>query len=168
MRPCSATRLELAPGLWVVRLRRPFRSRSLSQRGFRSVARARALELDRLLAQARGLSGGPRLRFACRTRCRACRTRLLIALVHGYRLLLRPWLGNACRFEPTCSAYALQALRTAWRAAGTYLGACRDRALPALVPAAAATGAATVRRAFSAHSGSARHRAVPLRNHEPP
>ena len=36
--------------------------------------------------------------------------RLLILLVQGYRLLLKPWLGNACRFEPTCSAYALQAL----------------------------------------------------------
>ena len=30
--------------------------------------------------------------------------RLLMALVRGYRLLLSPWLGSACRFEPTCSA----------------------------------------------------------------
>ena len=37
--------------------------------------------------------------------------RLLIGLVQGYRLLFKPWLGNACRFEPTCSAYALQALQ---------------------------------------------------------
>lgn len=36
--------------------------------------------------------------------------RVLIALVRGYRLLLSPWLGSACRFEPTCSAYSLQAL----------------------------------------------------------
>lgn len=35
---------------------------------------------------------------------------LLLLLVHGYRLLLKPWLGNACRFEPTCSAYAIGAL----------------------------------------------------------
>ena len=34
----------------------------------------------------------------------------LIGLVKAYRLLLKPWLGNACRFEPTCSAYAMQAL----------------------------------------------------------
>ncbi len=34
----------------------------------------------------------------------------LMGLVRGYRLLLKPWLGNACRFEPTCSAYALEAL----------------------------------------------------------
>lgn len=36
---------------------------------------------------------------------------LLLLLVRGYRLLLKPWLGSACRFEPTCSAYALQALQ---------------------------------------------------------
>jgi putative membrane protein insertion efficiency factor len=35
---------------------------------------------------------------------------LLIGLVRGYRLLLSPWLGSACRFEPTCSVYALEAL----------------------------------------------------------
>jgi putative membrane protein insertion efficiency factor len=37
--------------------------------------------------------------------------RILIALVKGYRLLLSPWLGSGCRFEPTCSAYALEALQ---------------------------------------------------------
>ncbi len=35
---------------------------------------------------------------------------LLMFVVKAYRMLLKPWLGNACRFEPTCSAYALQAL----------------------------------------------------------
>lgn len=47
--------------------------------------------------------------------------RLLAALVRGYRFWLKPWLGNACRFEPTCSAYALQALERHGAAAGTYL-----------------------------------------------
>jgi len=51
--------------------------------------------------------------------------RLLIALVKGYRLLLSPWLGSACRFEPTCSLYALDALRQHGAAAGTYLTAAR-------------------------------------------
>jgi putative membrane protein insertion efficiency factor len=50
---------------------------------------------------------------------------LLILLVKGYRLLLKPWLGNACRFEPTCSAYTLAALQQHGAAAGTYLGAAR-------------------------------------------
>lgn len=35
----------------------------------------------------------------------------LMGLVHGYRLLLKPWIGNTCRFEPSCSTYALQALQ---------------------------------------------------------
>lgn len=30
--------------------------------------------------------------------------------VHAYRLVLSPWLGLNCRFQPTCSAYALEAL----------------------------------------------------------
>lgn len=34
----------------------------------------------------------------------------LIGLVKGYRLLLSPWLGNGCRFEPSCSVYAIGAL----------------------------------------------------------
>lgn len=37
--------------------------------------------------------------------------RLLIAIVRGYRLLLSPWLGSACRFSPTCSVYAIEALQ---------------------------------------------------------
>ncbi|MGR8919686.1 MAG: membrane protein insertion efficiency factor YidD [Gammaproteobacteria bacterium] len=41
----------------------------------------------------------------------------LLALVHGYRLLLSPLLGPRCRYLPTCSEYALEALAThgAWR-----------------------------------------------------
>jgi uncharacterized protein len=35
---------------------------------------------------------------------------LLIGLVRGYRLLLSPWVGQSCRFAPTCSVYAIQAL----------------------------------------------------------
>lgn len=36
---------------------------------------------------------------------------ILIGLVRAYRFFLKPWLGSSCRFEPTCSAYALDALR---------------------------------------------------------
>ena len=34
----------------------------------------------------------------------------LIGAVRAYRLALSPWLGSACRFSPTCSAYALEAI----------------------------------------------------------
>jgi putative membrane protein insertion efficiency factor len=49
----------------------------------------------------------------------------LIGLVKGYRLLLSPWLGSSCRFTPTCSAYALQALEQHGAAAGSYLTVAR-------------------------------------------
>ena len=49
----------------------------------------------------------------------------LIALVKGYRLLLSPWIGSACRFTPTCSAYSLQALERHGAAAGSYLTVAR-------------------------------------------
>ena len=47
--------------------------------------------------------------------------RALMALVRGYRLMLSPWLGNACRFEPTCSRYSLAALEKHGALAGSYL-----------------------------------------------
>jgi len=47
--------------------------------------------------------------------------RLLMGLVQGYRLLLSPWLGSTCRFTPTCSAYALEALDRHGAGAGSYL-----------------------------------------------
>lgn len=51
--------------------------------------------------------------------------RLLIAGVRAYRLLLSPWLGNVCRFEPSCSSYALQALQRHGALGGTALCAAR-------------------------------------------
>jgi len=51
--------------------------------------------------------------------------RVLIVGVRTYRLLLSPWLGSACRFEPTCSAYALEALQAHGAGAGSYLVAKR-------------------------------------------
>lgn len=51
--------------------------------------------------------------------------RALILLVRGYRLFLSPWLGSSCRFEPTCSVYALEALQRHGAAGGTYLATAR-------------------------------------------
>ncbi len=50
---------------------------------------------------------------------------LLLGLVRGYRFFLSPWLGSACRFTPTCSAYALGALQHHGAAAGSYLTVAR-------------------------------------------
>ena len=50
---------------------------------------------------------------------------LLIGLVRGYRLLLSPWLGASCRFTPTCSVYAIEALERHGAAAGSYLTLAR-------------------------------------------
>lgn len=47
--------------------------------------------------------------------------RVLMAVVRGYRLMLSPWLGNACRFEPTCSRYSLAALEKHGALTGSYL-----------------------------------------------
>ncbi|MDB5779361.1 MAG: hypothetical protein JWP79_2751 [Polaromonas sp.] len=45
----------------------------------------------------------------------------LILLVRAYRLLISPALGSNCRFEPSCSAYSLQALDRHGAVTGTYL-----------------------------------------------
>jgi putative membrane protein insertion efficiency factor len=35
---------------------------------------------------------------------------LLIGVIAAYRFCISPWLGPACRFQPTCSAYASLAI----------------------------------------------------------
>ena len=47
--------------------------------------------------------------------------RLLVGVVRAYRLLLSPWLGASCRFEPSCSVYAIEALQVHGAARGSYL-----------------------------------------------
>ena len=35
---------------------------------------------------------------------------LIVGLIHGYRYLVSPVLPSSCRYHPTCSAYALEAV----------------------------------------------------------
>ena len=37
-------------------------------------------------------------------------TKLLIYSIHAYRWLISPYLQPRCRFDPTCSRYAIHAL----------------------------------------------------------
>lgn len=52
-------------------------------------------------------------------------TRLLVALVDGYRRFVSPLLGPHCRFEPSCSAYARDALLRHGALKGSVLAAWR-------------------------------------------
>ncbi|SOB94765.1 membrane protein insertion efficiency factor YidD [Rhodobacter maris] len=45
--------------------------------------------------------------------------------VRFYRLVLSPWLGNGCRYQPTCSVYALEALERHGALKGGWLAAKR-------------------------------------------
>lgn len=51
-------------------------------------------------------ASSPSIVRICRHSCRY----LAIKLIRLYQLTLSPWLGNQCRFYPTCSHYAQQAI----------------------------------------------------------
>jgi len=51
--------------------------------------------------------------------------RLMIALIRLYQRLLSPLLGNVCRFEPSCSRYAVACLQTHGALRGGLLSAVR-------------------------------------------
>lgn len=51
--------------------------------------------------------------------------RILSLPVKAYRLIFSPWVGHNCRYQPTCSAYALEALEKHGAFKGGWLAARR-------------------------------------------
>jgi putative membrane protein insertion efficiency factor len=51
--------------------------------------------------------------------------RLLAVLIRGYQVLLSPLLPPSCRFYPTCSQYALEAVTRHGAVKGAWLAARR-------------------------------------------
>ncbi len=50
---------------------------------------------------------------------------LLRGLIRSYQLLISPWLAPSCRYAPTCSEYARQAIAAHGAATGSWLAAKR-------------------------------------------
>lgn len=48
--------------------------------------------------------------------------KILISLVRAYRLLLSPFVGMHCRFQPTCSQYMIDAIERFGAIRGVWLG----------------------------------------------
>ena len=51
--------------------------------------------------------------------------KVLILAVKVYRVALSPILGRCCRFHPSCSSYAIEALERYGSVKGTWLAAAR-------------------------------------------
>ena len=47
--------------------------------------------------------------------------KVLITIIRGYRYLLSPWLGQHCRFHPSCSQYAAESIETHGSIRGLWL-----------------------------------------------
>jgi putative membrane protein insertion efficiency factor len=48
--------------------------------------------------------------------------KLALALIRAYQLLMAPVLTGSCRFAPSCSVYAVEAIRTHGTFRGSWLG----------------------------------------------
>ena len=50
---------------------------------------------------------------------------ILVLIIVGYQRLVSPYFPSSCRFDPTCSNYAKEAIQTHGVFKGTYLGVAR-------------------------------------------
>jgi len=51
--------------------------------------------------------------------------KLFIFFIKLYKIFISPFLGNNCRFAPTCSEYTAEAIAKKGVLKGLYLGFCR-------------------------------------------
>lgn len=70
-------------------------------------------------------ASGPAWAASCAGAVEQAVQQALVGLVRGYQLFFSPWLGTSCRFAPSCSHYALQALAAHGPARGSLLAARR-------------------------------------------
>lgn len=52
-------------------------------------------------------------------------SQMLISFVRAYQIVLSPMMGGACRFEPSCSNYMIEALKVHGAVKGTLIGIWR-------------------------------------------
>lgn len=84
---------------------------------------------------------------------------VLIALLKAYRFAISPLYGQVCRYHPTCSAFALEAVQTHGALRGTWLAMrrvarCHPWAAGGFDPVPARRDPALKNRRSSTHSSS--------------
>ena len=89
-----------------------------------------AVETDAREREGAAIAPNPRSALACAVKTKAVGAWWLLAFVQFYKIFVSPFLGGACKFYPSCSNYAQEAIelhgarRGAWLALKR-LGRCR-------------------------------------------
>ncbi len=99
--------------------------------------------------------------------------KLLILPIRFYRYFLSPWVGHGCRFNPTCSAYAIEAIERhgAWRGltlAARRIGRCHPFAAGGHDPVPGSAAAGCDGSGHGHHAADMQHRADDAPRGAPP